>query len=118
MHPYAVSAAEAAECAAQQGKYQEMHDLLFAKQRELPTADYAAYARGLGLDVSRMKSCLATHEKLNKVIADKTLAERLGARATPTFFIGRIRQDGGIDLKKRLNGALDVNTVLEMVTKM
>ena len=118
IHPHAIGAAEASECAADQGKYWEMHDLLFARQREIPTADYAVYAEELGLDVPRLGSCLATDEKLKKIRGDKALAESLGARATPTIFLGHMRLDGGVDLKKRVNGSVGLEAVLDVVTKL
>jgi protein-disulfide isomerase len=118
MHPQAVPAAEAAECAAEQGKYWEMHDLLFAKQKELATADYEAYARGLGLDSKRFASCLAADTALAKVKADSGLAKRLAAEITPTLFLGRMRADGGVDLLKRINGAVALRTILEEAARL
>ena len=88
IHQQAMPAAEAAECAAEQGKYWEMHDLLFANQRDLATAKFADYARTLGLDTTRFESCLATDSGLTKVTADRDLARRLSANATPTIFLG------------------------------
>ena len=118
MHPQAVPAAEAAECAAQQGKYQEMHDLLFAKQQELSAENYRAYARNLGLNTEQCDSCLTSDTVRAKIRADQELAARLGARSTPTIFLGTIREDGGVDLKKQISGALPIGTFLEEAKKL
>ena len=118
MHPQAIPSAEAAECAAEQGKYWDMHDLLFAKQKELGTADYVVYGRSLGLDTERFSSCLANDAGLAKVKTDRELAKRLGATATPTLFLGRVRADGGVDLVRRVNGAAGLDTVLAEAAKL
>lgn len=118
IHPYAIPAAEAAECAAMQGRYWDMHDLLFAKQNELAAADYVAYGRELGLDTTRFKDCLDSDIKLSKVKSDEQLAIRLGVAATPTLFIGRMRPDGGVDLVRRVNGVAQAKTVVEEVAKL
>jgi protein-disulfide isomerase len=118
MHPQAVPAAEAAECAAQQGKYWEMHAVLFAKQQELATGNYGAYAQSLGLNTEQFDSCLADDTALAKVKADQELAGRLGAKSTPTTFLGVFREDGGVELRKQINGALPAEAFLEEAKKL
>ena len=110
IHSHAVPAAEAAECAADEGKYWDMHALLFQRQAELATADFTAYGQELGFDDERFSACLNGDSKLSKIQADKALADRMGIRGTPTFFLGRVRNDGGIDLLKRIGGLADVQT--------
>jgi len=104
MHEQAVPAAEAAECANEQGQFWPMHDLLFEKQAELPTADFVAYAGQLQLDVDRFERCVRDDLALARVTAEQKEADRLRVGGTPTFFVGRVRADGGIDLRRRLNG--------------
>lgn len=118
IHPYAVPAAEAAECAAEQGKYWEMHDRLFERQRELATADFVAYAADLDLDTSEFAVCLKADTALQRVKGDEGEARRLGVAATPTLFVGRMRPDGGVDLLRRISGAPAVNVLLDEVSKL
>jgi len=118
MHPQAIPAAEAAECAAAQGKYWEMHDLLFEKQKELANADYMAYARRLGLDAERYATCLSDDRTMAKIKADEKEAERLGVNTTPALFVGRVRPDGGVDLLRRVNGARPLSVFTDEVAKL
>jgi protein-disulfide isomerase len=104
IHPFAFKAAEAAECAREQGKYWEMHDRLFANQRALAQPDLVAHARALGLDETRFLACLAggmTH----KVRQDIAEGSRLGVRSTPTFLVGQTEADGSIKIRGRITGA-------------
>ena len=118
MHPQAAPAAEAAECAADQGKYWEMHDLLFEKQSGLASADFVAWARELGLDAAAFEECVKSGVKRTKVTADGALADLLEARGTPTLFLGRMRADGGVDLLKRISGAVPLQMMLEEVAEL
>ena len=86
-HRYAYKAAEAAECAGDQKKFWEYHDLLFDNQNSLLTADLENYAGQTGINVELWQDCLTTHVK--KYIIEKDLAEakNLGLDSTPTFFL-------------------------------
>lgn len=85
-----VLAARAAIAAGEQGKFWEMHDRLFANPRALDRADFEQHARDLGLDLGRFVAALAGASP-GQLAEDEALAERLGARGTPTFFInGRL----------------------------
>jgi hypothetical protein len=86
-HPRAVPAARAAEAARQQGKFWEMHDLLFDHQRDLEDADLHKYAAQLGLDMTRFDQDFNAEATAKRVDADKQLGQRLGIEATPSFFI-------------------------------
>lgn len=87
-HRNAFKAAEASMCAGDQGKFWEMHDRLFANQSQLARPVLPQSAAALGLNVDAFNNCLdrATHAPL--VQSDMDMANRLGVRATPTFFIG------------------------------
>jgi protein-disulfide isomerase len=90
-HPNSHLAAEAARCAADQGKYWEYHDKLFATQADWSEGDaqtlFAQYAGALGLNQGEFSTCLSQGKFKQAVEDDLALAERAGAGGTPTFFI-------------------------------
>jgi len=86
-HPNAVPAAMAAEAAGAQGKFWEMHDLLFANQKALTRPDLESYAAQLHLDMERFKRDLDTNAFKSKIDAQQAQARQLGASGTPGFFI-------------------------------
>jgi protein-disulfide isomerase len=96
-HPNAEAAAEAAEAAASQGKFWEMHDLLFAHQDALEREDLLRYAADLGLDVKTFASELAGAVHRPRVQEDFRSGVRSGVNGTPTFFINGARFDGAWD---------------------
>jgi protein-disulfide isomerase len=98
-HPHAARAAEAAEEAAAQGKFWEMHDLLYEHQNALDGAHLAGYAKKLGLDVERMKKELEAGTHATRVRADFRSGVRSGVNGTPTFFINGRRLDGPWDFQ-------------------
>lgn len=87
IHPDSMLAHEAALAAGEQGKFWEMHDLLFSHQRNVKLPDLLQYARQLHLDVPRFQERLESRHFRPKVEHDVTLAKALGVTATPTFFI-------------------------------
>jgi len=97
VHEHAEMAAQAAEAAALQGSFWEMHDLLFRHQDELEWADLVGYAGELGLDVERFVRDLSEGRCAERVREDVVSAEASGARGTPTFFIGEQRHIGPYD---------------------
>lgn len=86
-HPDAPQAAEAALAAEAQGKFWQMHDKLMANQRGLAREDLEAYARDIGLDMAKFGQALDTQTYKSRIEKDVALAEQVGARGTPTFFI-------------------------------
>ncbi len=86
-HPNAMPAAEAAMAAAAQGKFWEMHDKIFADQGHMDPATYEKYATELQLNVDKFKADIAAHKFQASIKEDQTLAEKFGARGTPSFFI-------------------------------
>ena len=92
-HPHAELAAEAAEAAAAQGRFWEMHDLLYQRQRHLTDDDLHAYAQELGLDVARFDEELAGHLYTDRVHEDFMSGVRSGVNGTPTFYINGVRHD-------------------------
>jgi protein-disulfide isomerase len=87
MHKKAPVAHAASEAAHRQGQFWEMHDLIFANQRELTTEKYIEYAGQLGLDVERFKKDLVSPEIKEKVDSDAREAAGLGVTGTPGFFV-------------------------------
>jgi protein-disulfide isomerase len=87
MHPHAPKAAEAAHCAADQGKYWEMHEKLFANSTKLDVADLKGYAKDLKLDQAKFDKCLDSGEKATVVEKNRKAGEEAGVSGTPAFFI-------------------------------
>lgn len=87
MHEHASSAAEAALCAGQQGKFWEMHDWLFSNQQQLAPDAIRAAAPELKLDAVAFGACLDQKTFAGKVAEDMKLAESLGIAGTPAFLI-------------------------------
>ena len=95
-HPHAQHAAEVAEAAAAQGKFWEMHDLLYQRQAALTDEDLLKYARELGLDAARVRRELDTHVHAARVEEDVASGMRSGVTGTPRFFInGRRHEEPG-----------------------
>jgi protein-disulfide isomerase len=87
MHSKAQGAHAAAEAAHRQGKFWEMHDAIFANQREMSPEKYVEYAADMGLDVEQFKRDVAAADVKRKVDADAKEAAALGVTGTPGFFI-------------------------------
>lgn len=98
VHPRAELAAEAAEAAADQGAFWEMHDVLMAHQEELRPADLVRYAQQLQLDVDRFRHDLRQHTQAPKIAEDADSAGLSGVSGTPTFFINGRRHYGAYDI--------------------
>src|SRR5262245_6868240 len=98
VHPNARLAAEAAEAAADQGAFWEMHDLLLANQRALRPDDLVGYAEQLGLDVELFSETLFEHRTINRVADDVDSADLSGVTGTPTFFVNGRRHYGAYDI--------------------
>jgi protein-disulfide isomerase len=95
-HPNATPAAIAAEAAREQGKFWEMHDLLFSHQQELSEAAYDRFARELGLDVERFQAARRAPSTAERVRADVASATAAGVTGTPTFLVnGELVLGGG-----------------------
>jgi len=95
-HPHAPLAAEVAEAAAAQGKFWEMHDLLYEHQAALGEDDLVRYAHQLGLDADRVRRELAEHTHAARVREDFLSGVRSGVSGTPRFFInGRPHDEPG-----------------------
>jgi Na+/H+ antiporter NhaA len=98
VHPHAQLASEAAEAAAEQGKFWEMHDTLFDHQSELQGRDLVRYAQELGLNVDRFRDDLRRRAGAARVAEDVDSADMSGVSGTPTFFINGRRHYGAYDI--------------------
>ncbi len=90
IHPNAGEAAEAANCANEQGKFWQFHDLLFLASQGLGRQAYEAYAGEINLDLEAFKTCLDEKRYADEVTADYEFARQLGVQSTPTFFINGV----------------------------
>jgi len=104
IHASAVKAAEATECAGQQGQFWSMHDVLFKNAKQLGEARLQEYARELRLNTTAFNSCLQGTTAA-KVRADAAAAAVLGVTGTPAFFVGLIQLDGRVKVTERIMGA-------------
>lgn len=87
IHPQAFPAAEAANCAGEQNKYWDYHNLLFGGNKDLGDATYTDYAQQVGLDMVAFQKCLSEHRYQPAIQDNLNYATGLGVRSTPTFFI-------------------------------
>lgn len=115
IHPNAMAGAEAAEAAGLQGKYWQMHDLLFAKQSEWSIAtgtavatDLNNYAKSLGLDITKFNSDMQSSAVQNKIQGDLASGTAASLDHTPTFFINltQIAQPSADQFKADIDAAL------------
>ena len=108
IHPHALAASRAAEAAALQDRFWEMHDRLFLRQKALEDEDLRRYARELGLDIGRFDRDRDSDAVLDRVERDfRSGLESGEVRGTPTLFI-----DGVVHL-----GGYDADTLLELVKR-
>jgi Na+/H+ antiporter NhaA len=98
VHPHAQLAAEAAEAAAAQGRFWEMHDSLLAHQGDLKLRDLNRYADELGLDVECFREYLRRRKGTARIAGDVESADLSGVSGTPTFFINGHRHYGAYDI--------------------
>ena len=95
----ALPAAIAARCAADEGRFWEMHDMIYARQAEWagsgsPRRHFEDYAEQIGLDVDAWGTCYVEREPLNRIMASRRFGEQKGVNGTPTIFVnGRRVED-------------------------
>jgi protein-disulfide isomerase len=104
MFPNGAEAARAAECAAEQGKFWEMHDRLFAAQREWkrsgsPVGLFTGYAREIGLDAGRFGACYREDRGGGRTRANNRAADAARIRATPSFIVNGRLVEGALPLE-------------------
>jgi len=114
VHPSAQRAAEAAEAAAEQGAFWEMHDLLLERQDALGYRQLVGYAAELGLDVERFENDLRTRAGAGHIAQDVDSADLSGVSGTPTFFVNDLRHYGAYDIAT-LSAAVKAARARELV---
>ena len=97
IHPHAQEAAEAAEAAGAQGRFWEMHDLLFRNQNALQGKDLMLYGNGLSLDMDRFRGELKKRLYADRVREDFRRGVQNGVYGTPGLFLNGVRHDGAWD---------------------
>ena len=109
VHPHAQHAAEAAEAAADEGKFFEMHAALYANQDALDDEHLAQYAADLGVDPARVRRALRSHTYASRVLEDVESGLDSGVRGTPTFYLDGVRYDGNVGVRQLLDAIRDAH---------
>jgi protein-disulfide isomerase len=117
IHPHALKAAEAAECAGAQGRFWEFHDALFRNQPALEAPRLPTYAQTVGLDVETFTTCLAG-AMTEKVRGDARQAARLEIRQTPTFLFGTLEPDGRVRIVEVAHGAMGFDNMSAIIDRL
>ena len=99
IHPHASAAAQAAEAAAEQGKFWEMHQALFQHQKELADVDLSHLALTLGLEIYKFETSWNQEKHRLRIRTDFESGRRSGVKATPTLFMNGRRYDGPVNAK-------------------
>jgi protein-disulfide isomerase len=107
VHPHALQAAETAESAGAQGKFWQMHDLLFDNQSHLKANQLSSYAERLQLDMAHYAADMKDHVYLQRIREHQRGGSESGVRSTPTFFVNRVLHDVSFGLP-RLFEVVDV----------
>ncbi len=94
IHPHALHAALAAEAAAAQGKFWQMHDSIFHHQHTLGDADLEQFAEAVGLDMQQYARDMAERPYVSRIEEDLQSGIRSGVRGTPTFFLNGVLYPG------------------------
>ncbi|HEV7392589.1 MAG TPA: thioredoxin domain-containing protein [Burkholderiales bacterium] len=97
IHEFAVIAAQAAESAALQGRFWQMHDILFANQPNFALEDLMAYAASLSLDIDAFVDGMEDPRVLHRIEHDMRTGLTSGVQGTPTFYINDVKYEGGAD---------------------
>ncbi len=116
-HPRAKSAANAARCAENQGKYWQMNKRLFTHPGKLNLSFYLENAKALGLDIKEFQDCLTDRATDTKVIYDISYGREFGIEATPSFLIGEAR-NGVLIKMRRVRGAKSLAYFDEIISSI
>jgi protein-disulfide isomerase len=117
IHKLAFKAAEAANCAGEQGKFWEMHDRLFANQKTLEP--WKAHAEAVGLDVSKFEGCLNAGKQAEEIRKDMAEAQKAGVTGTPLFFLAYTDPNSSkVKTLFRLSGAQPFSAFKAQIDKL
>jgi protein-disulfide isomerase len=106
IHSQAFVAAQAVECAGEQGRFWELHDRMFANQNALAPNDLAARAKAIELDMTKFNQCLESGRTATAIRANLAEAERMGIEGTPAFVIGLIDARNPSDTNLKILGSI------------
>jgi protein-disulfide isomerase len=111
LHKNATNASIAALCAGDQGKYWEMHNLLFENQKELEVNNLKSFAGTIGLDTAQFNECLDGKETEKQVRKDMASGAKLGMRGTPGFFVGLtdLSDPDKVEMSVFIKGAMSID---------
>ncbi|OGL89859.1 hypothetical protein A3I45_00010 [Candidatus Uhrbacteria bacterium RIFCSPLOWO2_02_FULL_53_10] len=116
LHPNADVAAQAGQCANEQGRFVDYHDKLYQNQYDLSTERLKQYAQEIGLETRSFNACLDSHRYAAEVAADKQAGMEAGVRGTPTFFFNGARVEGAFprafltDMLRQFRGVANAQT--------
>jgi protein-disulfide isomerase len=105
MHKLAFKAAEAANCAGEQGRFWPMHDRLFLNQNALGPAELLKNAEDLELEMPKFNDCVASGNVADEIRKRMAEAQKTGITATPTFLLGFSESRGKVRAVKKVSGA-------------
>ncbi|MET0638081.1 MAG: thioredoxin domain-containing protein [Chitinophagaceae bacterium] len=115
LHPLSLDAAVASEAAGLQGKFWQMHDLIFENQKYLTKSIFSSFAREIDMDTTMLDNISARKKLVYKVINDFESGVKSGVNGTPTFFVNGRRYSGFEDfegLYRTCNYAIGINRML------
>jgi protein-disulfide isomerase len=118
MHSNAMKAAEAAECAKDQGKFWEMHDKIFENQRALAETDLTKYAEALGLDGKKFKECIDSGKHAEQIKREMAEGQKAGITGTPSFLLGYMEPNGKVKATKKIVGAQPYSAFKTQIDEM
>lgn len=120
IHPRAFATSLAAHCAGQQGKYWEMHDLIFANQRSLSDDDLNGHSATLGLDQAAFDACLVSEGASEQIRSEIKEAYDLGISGTPSFVAGVSTSDDGntVRVTEYIRGAQPFERFQSVIDKL
>jgi len=120
IHPQATNASMAALCAGEQGKYWEMHDILFSDQRRLTVPDLKEHAATLGLLEAPFATCLDGKKYANQIRTDLAEGAKLGISGTPSFVLGLTNENDPdkVRVTKYIRGAKPYATFEQAIDEL
>jgi protein-disulfide isomerase len=117
IHPYARKAAEAAHCAGDQGKFWDMHDVMFNNQNALMSDNLRHFAKHMKLDVDTFNACLDSGKYAKSVDEHVAAGSAAGVTGTPGFFIGKTKKDGTI-VATAMKGAQPAAAFTQLIDRL
>jgi protein-disulfide isomerase len=118
IHAHAFDAAEAAECAGNQGKFWQAHNLLFQGRENLVPAAIVSKSRTLGMEPTKLEECISSHRMKAAVEAAVRKAKELHVTSTPTLFAGSILPDGRLKVAYAMAGFQPIESLRPVIAQI